>query len=271
MVTLFGGLPPTPQSSFGERVRLQKSMFDMASGTKLNSASDDPAGMAQAIDLDKGLRGLRQANRNTFDAMAVTQTAEGGLQGVTDALTRLRELAVQAASDTLSPEQRGILQTEIDGITQQIDQLAGSTEFNGINLLDGTAGTLQFQVGENASPDDVISFATPEINSAGLGVDTASVATSGDAQALIDAVDNAISQVATEQASIGATTNQLQATADNLQTAIVNTSAGLSQIADTDYGKASSDFASGMVQQQAAISIQVQANAQQMAVLKLLG
>jgi len=271
MVNLFGGLPPIPQSNFGERVRLQKSMTDMASGTKLNSASDNPAGLAVAIDLDKALRGMRQANRNTFDAMAITQTAEGGLQGITDALTRLKELGVQASSDTLNSDQRAIIQTEIDGINEQIGQLANSTEFNGINLLDGSGGTLNFQVGENATPNDVISFDTPAISTASLGIDTASVATSGDAQALLDAVDNAISQVATEQASIGATTNQLQSTADNLQTSIVNTASGLSRIQDTDFGQSSSDLASGLVQQQASISMQVQANAQQAAVLKLLG
>jgi flagellin len=271
MVSLFGGLPPVPTSNLAERVRTQKSLGDLASGKRIDSAADNPAVLALNVDLDAELSGARQASRNTFSALAVARTAEGGMDGINQALVKLKELTVQAGSSTLSADAKAAIQVEFDKTVETLDMLASSTEFNGTPLLDGSAGTLAFQVGTGAGTEDQISLETANLSAAALSLDGASVASVAQAGAAGQAVDQAMEVVAEAQASVGATTNQLEAAVESTQGAIVNTSAGLSQRVDTDMASTSADLASSLVMQEMGISLQVQANATQFSVLQLLG
>ena len=271
MVTLFGGLPPVPSSNLAERVKTQKSLSDLASGKRVDSAADDPAVLALSVDMDAELSSMRQASRNTFSALAVARTAEGGMDGINQALSKLKELSIQAGSSSLSPDALAGVQAEFDKTLETIDKLASSTEFNGTQLLDGSAGTLNFQVGTGAGAEDQISVETQDFSAAALGLAGTGVGSAAQAGLASQAVAAAIAAVAEGQSSGGASINQLEAAAVNTQEAIVNTSAGLSQSVDTDMASASAELASNLVLQELGVSMQVQANATQLSVLQLLG
>ena len=271
MVTLFGGLPPVPSSNHALRVKTQTSLSDLASGKRVDSAADDPAVLALSVDMDAELSSTRQASRNTFSALAVARTAEGGMDGINQALAKLKELSIQAGSSTLSADGLAGVQAEFDKTLETIDTLAATTEFNGTQLLDGSAGTLTFQVGIDGGAADQATLETQDFSSAALGLAGTGVGSVSQAGLASQAVDLALAEVAEAQAAVGATANQLEASAVNLQEAIVNTSSALSQRVDTDVGSSSADLASSLVMQEAGIAMQVQANATQFSVLQLLG
>jgi len=252
--------------------KTEKIMAKIAAGHRMTSAMDDAAGMAVSINLDAELRSLHQAGNNTVQALSMMRTAEGGMNTISDSLSRLSELSIMAGSSTYSESQRGMIQTEIDAITDQINQVAGGTEYNGRPLLDGSQGQLTFQVGTGNSGSDQIVFETPDLTAGTLGIYGASVATPSDAGNLNDSVQGAIDSLNEARASLGATINVAENAATNLATTMENTAASLSQIRDLDMADASTQKASSIIQLKVGIAVAAQGNGIQSSMVdKLLG
>lgn len=252
---------------------LQKSIQRLSSGLRLNSASDDAAGMAVSTGLRAQLGGYQQASRNANDAIAIMNTAEGGLNSISDTLIRMRELSVQAASDGITDTERDYIETEFQDLRGEIDRVSKVTEYNGINLLDGSAGsggTVTFQVGTRNSANDRISATLSDMGSSSLGVKTNSVSTLGGAQTSITTIDTAISTLSTHRSTIGSTINTLDSAVTNLGNTIQNVSSAVSQIRDADIASESASFASSMVLQQAGVAMLAQANQTPNLALRLL-
>jgi flagellin len=245
----------------------------LSSGLRINSAKDDAAGQAIANRMTAQVRGMTQAQRNANDGISLLQTQESGLGEINANLQRIRELAVQASSDTNTTEDRASIKTEIDERIEEIDRIAGGSTFNGINLLNVTGGgTLDIQVGAGTSANDSISVKTLDVTGATLGLETtsASVADATDAKALIDTVDAAIETVDTSRSEIGAKQNRFESTINNLANTITNLSAARSRIEDADYAAEVSNMTRAQILQQAGQSVLAQANQVPQGVLSLL-
>ncbi|RWU09597.1 flagellin FliC [Pseudidiomarina gelatinasegens] len=251
---------------------LQTSMERLSSGLRINSAKDDAAGQAIANRMTAQITGMRQAQRNANDGISMVQTMEGGLNQINDNLQRIRELAVQAASDTNSADDRASIQTEITERVAEIDRIAGGASFNGTNLLDGSAlAPLQIQVGSNTTANDSIQVATVDATSATLGVGALAVTDAASAQAAIDSVDTALSTIDTSRSTLGATLNRFDSVVENLATTSTNLSAARSRIEDADYAVEVSNMTRAQILQQAGTSVLAQANQVPQSVLSLLG
>jgi flagellin len=253
---------------------LNTNISRLSSGLKINSAADDAAGSAVAQGLSAQIGGFEQASRNANDAVAVLATAEGAYNSISDILVRMRELAVQGASDTLTNKERGYLNTEFGDLVTEITRISNVTEYNGITLLDGSAGAsgaMVFQVGTRNTNNDQIGITLTDQDAAALGVDAATVASLAGSQAAITTIDVAIDALATDRATLGATQNQLTIAVDNLATTTENLSGALSGIQDTDIAAESAEFTKNNVLMQAGISMMSQANAVPNLALRLLG
>ena len=265
----------TAQTNMGKTSRMMQSAIGkLSSGLRIQSAADDAAGIAVSENLRAQNRGYQQALRNANDGVNIMQTAESAYQSVSDILVRMRELAVQASSDGLTDNERGYLDTEFNDLVGEIDRISAVTEYNGIKLLDGTAGTggtMTFQVGTRNSTDDRIQSTLNSQDATALGVNGSGVDTLANAQSTIDDIDTALNDLATDRAEIGATINQLTGAVDHLGTTIENISAANSQIRDVDVASESANFAKSQVLQQAAVAMLAQANAQPNLALRLLG
>jgi flagellin len=254
---------------------LNNNISRLSSGLKINSAADDAAGSAVAAGLSAQIGGFEQAAQNANDAVAVLATAEGAYNSISDILVRMRELSVQGASDTLTDTERGYLNTEFGDLISEIDRISDVTEYNGIQLLDGTAGdgagAMVFQVGTRNTANDQIGITLTDQDATALGVNAATVGTLAGSQAAITTIDAAIDLLATDRATLGATQNQLTIAVDNLATTTENLSAALSGIQDTDIAAESAEFTKNNVLMQAGISMMSQANAVPNLALRLLG
>lgn len=251
----------------------QSAMARLASGYRINKASDDAAGLAISENLKAQIRGYRQANRNANDGISLVQVAEGGMSEVSNMLIRLRELSIQAASDTISDNERAYTNIEYQQLKEEVDRTANSTKFNGVSLLAGEGGKYDFQVGNgNNEFEDRISFDTSVGNATtqGLGISELTVANKQGAQESLGSLDEAINRVNGARASYGALQSRLQSTAEYLMVAEENFSAANSRIRDTDMAAESSNLAKSNILQQAATSVLSQANTQQQLALKLL-
>jgi len=222
--------------------------------------------------------GFRQAQRNANDGVSVLQTAESGYQSISDLLVRMRELAVQSANDSVSDTERGYLNTEYQDLIGEINRVSEVTEYNGISLLDGTAGTagtMTFQVGTRNSSNDQITVALASQSTAALNLNSGgaidSVSSLGNAQSAITKIDAAMESLSTDRATLGSTINTLNSAVDNLASTIENYGNSLSQIRDTDMAEESAEFSKNQVMQQAGVAMLSQANAQPNLVLRLLG
>jgi flagellin len=252
---------------------MQKSIERLSSGLRLNSASDDAAGMAVSTGLRAQLGGYQQASRNANDAVAIMNTAEGGLNTVSDTLIRMRELVVQSASDGITDTERGYIETEFDDLVAEINRVSSVTEYNGIKLLDGTAGTsgaVVFQVGTRNTNNDRVNVTLSKMDSSALGISASTVSTLGKAQSAIAQIDAGISVLSSHRATIGSTINTLDGAMTNLGNTIQNVSTAVSQIRDADIAAESASFASSMVLQQAGVSMLAQANQAPNLALRLL-
>jgi len=261
-------------SSVGRDVN--KSIQRLSSGLKINSASDDAAGIAVAEGLRAQLGGFAQASENANDAVAQLATAEGAYNAISDIMIRMRELAVQSASDTLTNKERAYINTEFEDLTNEITRISDVTEYNGISLLTGTSGAasdgaMVYQVGTRNSANDQIKITLKDQDAAALGVDTAAVDNLANAQAAITTIDNAIDQLATDRATLGSTSNELTLAVDNLANTIENLSAARSQIEDADVAAESAEFTKNQVLMQAGVSMLSQANGIPQMSLRLLG
>lgn len=248
---------------WGTKAGLDKSMEKLASGYRINRAGDDAAGLAISENLKAQVRGLKQASRNAQDGISLVQVAEGAMNEVSSVLIRLRELSVQAASDTIGPVERQFLNVEYDQLVSEIDRIAEGTEFNGTQLLAGVGSILDFQVGTRNNPEiDRISFdaSKADANSSALGVNLTSVADKASAQNALAAIDTAIVSVSAMRADFGAIQNRLQSTQNNIQVSVENMSAANSRIRDVDIAEETSEMTKNNILLQAGTSVLAQAN-----------
>lgn len=250
-----------------------KSSEKLSSGLRINRAGDDAAGLAISEKMRGQIRGLNQASRNSQDAISLIQTAEGALNETHSILQRMRELAVQASSDTNTKEDRDQIGKEIAQLQEEIDRIANQTEFNTTKLLDGSASKLTFQIGANNGQN--INVALTKSTASALGVQ-ASVIKIDNTQsasaitAMIAIIDSAINTVSTTRAGLGAYQNRLEHTINNLGTASENLTAAESRIRDVDMAEEMSTFTKNNVLTQAAQAMVAQANSQPQSVLQLL-
>jgi flagellin len=258
---------------WGTKLGLDKSMERLSSGFRINRAGDDAAGLAISENLRAQIRGLKQASRNAQDGISLVQVAEGSMNEISSILIRMRELGVQAASDTVGPTERQFLNVEYDQLTSEIDRIAEGTEFNGTQLLAGVGSILDFQVGTRNNPEiDRISFdaSKADANSAALGVNLSSVADKASAQNALAAVDQAIISVSAMRADFGAIQNRLTSTVSNIQVSVENMSAANSRIKDVDIAEETSEMTKNNILLQAGTSVLAQANQQSNVALSLL-
>lgn len=257
----------------GTKLGLDKSLEKLSSGYRINRAGDDAAGLAISENLKAQIRGLKQASRNAQDGVSLVQVAEGGLNEISSIMIRLRELAVQAASDTIGPVERQFLNVEYDQLVSETDRIASGTEFNGTKLLSGTGSVLDFQVGTRNDPNiDRLSFdaSKADANSAALGINLTSVADKASAQNSLAAIDAAIVSVSAMRADFGAIQNRLQSTIGNIAVSTENLSAANSRIRDVDIAEETAEMTKNNILLQAGTSVLAQANQTSNTALSLL-
>ncbi|AFY00108.1 flagellin N-terminal helical domain-containing protein [Bdellovibrio bacteriovorus] len=255
-------------------INANRSMARLASGMRINQAADDAAGLAISENLKGQIRGLRQANRNANDGISLVQVAEGSLNEVSNMLIRLRELGVQASSDTIGETERKFLDVEYQQLKSEIQRITESTVFNGYELLNGTGGMIDIQVGVNNDAfRDRISFNAGAANASidALGLTAENVGTKESAQLSLGTIDSALTSVNAIRANFGALQNRLQSTSNNLLIADENLSAANSRIRDTDVAAETSEMTRNNILLQAGVSVLGQANQSQQLALKLLG
>lgn len=257
------------------RKMLDQSLERLASGYRINKAADDAAGLAISEKLRSKIRGLQQAQRNANDGISLIQTAEGGMNEVQNMLIRMRELGVQAASDTIGPKERVYLDIEYQALKDEIDRIAYATEFNGTQLLDGTGGILEIQI--NTGGDNILGVDRLEYNSFKadvktnrLGVSELALDTKAGAQHSLTAIENAIDYVSAIRADLGALQNRLGSTINNIGTTVENLSAANSRIKDVDIADESSELTRNQILLQSGTSVLQQANATSRMALQLL-
>ena len=283
---------------------MSKSLERLSSGKRINSASDDAAGLAIASRMTAQIKGLDQATRNANDAISMVQTADGAMAEVSTMLQRMRELTVQAANGTNTTAELSVLNTEFESLEAEIHSISTNTQWNGRNILDGVLGTINFHVGANANQTVSITFAdlntdfgATEASQAGIDgstaadldiftnlnvtaagttsgdetIDLAAQVITGNAQSTtLGYIDTAIARVNNHRATLGAMMNRLEFAADNLTNISTNTSTAKSRIMDTDYAEETSKLAKAQIIQQAAVAVLAQANQNQKLVMSLL-
>lgn len=251
-----------------------KSLEKLSSGKRITKAADDAAGLAIATNLEAQTKGLRQATRNANDGISLVQTAEGGLNEVSNILVRMRELTVQAASDTVGEQERGFLDKEYQQLVQEVDRISESTTFNGAQLLNGEgSGEMDFQVGAFAGDQNKISFDSSESNasSSAIGISGSGIEDKSVALDSIEVIDDAINQVSGQRASLGAVQSRLESTVSNLEVQTINQDAARSVIQDVDVASESASLAASNVVKQAGVSTLAQANALPNQAMRLIG
>ena len=260
---------------------MSQSMERLSTGQRINSASDDAAGLAISSKMTSQIRGLDQAVRNGNDAISMVQTADGAMVEVTNMLQRMRELAVQSASDTNTSTDRTALNTEFTALTAQIEATMDNTQWNGQDLLDGDSASLSFQVGANASQTITVTTLA-DMQTAGTAFSSlANTATQTTLATLvitdgtkaansIKGIDSALAVVNTKRAELGSTVNRLEYAVDNLANVSQNAAGSRSRIQDADYATESTELARTQIIQQAGTAMLAQANQQAESVLALL-
>ena len=250
-----------------------RSMERLASGSKVNRSSDDAAGLAVSEKIRADIRGLKQVDRNAQDGISLTQVAEGSLSQISGMLIRLRELGVQAASDTINDENRKLLGREYTQVLEEIDRIANSTEFNGTKLLNGSGKSMDFQIDTRNQPSvDRITFdpSAADMGTISLGINDSSVDDKQSAQVSLDMIDQAMSSVSDVRATLGSIQSRLNTTTENIHNNLESLSVANSRIKDTDIAEESSVLAKNNMMLQAGTSILAQANQQPGQALSLL-
>lgn len=272
----------TNKSSLNAQKNLQRTektlggaMSRLSSGMRITKAADDAAGLSISERLKAQVRGFGQAQRNANDGVSLLQTAEGALGEIGDMLTRMRELAVQSANGTLGSDERSSLNDEFGALRSEINRIAAATEFNGIQLIDGSLSAgAAMQVGiQNVAINDRISISLTDSDAIAIGLSAPVVLTTATtSQTAIAAIDAAIQAVANQRGDIGAVQNRLTTTVNNLQTMQENISAANSRINDADVATESASFARTQILMQAGLSVLSQANQlPQMALMLIAG
>lgn len=253
---------------------LDSNLRKLSSGERITRAGDDAAGLAISEKLKGHIRGLRQAKRNSDDGISLIQTAEGGLNEISSIIIRLRELAVQAASDTVGDTERGFSNIEFENLKEEIQRIAESSDFNGRKLLNGQGGLVEIQVGIHNDPtNDRIKYdsTTTDATLATLGLNLETINNKEGAQMSLTKLDDALTRVNGTRANLGALQNRLQSTSNNIAITEENFSAANSRIRDVDVASETADMTKNNILAQAGVSVLSQANASSNFALKLLG
>ncbi len=263
----------TQRNLVNSQRNIQNSMAQLSSGSRINKSADDAAGLAISENMKAQLRSSVQARRNANDGISLVQTAEGGLNEIANITTRLRELGIQASSDTIGDKERGFVDVEVQHLKGEIDRIANTASWNSTKLLDGSTPVFDFQVGLYSSIDDRITFDSAKnvATTQALGLADLDYTTKEGARFALSALDEAQSEVSGMRANIGAVQNRLTSTVDTLAVTEENLAAANSRIRDTDIAATSSEMARNSVLLQAGTATLVQANQMSQLALKLLG
>lgn len=258
----------------GNQRIMDKAMSQLSSGSRITKAADDAAGMSISEGMKSQIRSYKQALRNTNDGVSLLQVAEGGLGEISNIFTRMRELGIQAASDTVGDNERQFINQELGQLMKEVDRIAMSTKYGSTNLLDGSGGTYDFQVGiEGSGESDVISFDSSMSNAtaSNLGVSGVDYSSKEGAKDALSIVDEAQRTVNGFRANVGALQNRLNSTIENLGTQIENLSAANSRIRDTDVAESTAEFTKSNILLNASTNVLSQANEVPKQALRLLG
>jgi len=262
------------QRSLSETRRSQAKTFaQLSSGSRINKAGDDAAGLAISEKLKAHIRGTRQAHRNAGDGVSLVQTAEGGLSEVHNILIRLRELSVQSASDTLSESERSFSNMEFQELKKEVERIADSTSFNDKSLLNGEGDQMEFQIGiYNNETQDRIRYNPQDtsVKADNIGIDGLDVSTKVSSQNNLIVLDKAMDKVSQNRANLGALQNRLQAAMRGLEVKGENLSAANSRIRDTDIAEASAQLAKDNILSASSTSVLAQANQSSAGALNLI-
>ena len=264
------------QAALAKNAReLNSAMTELSTGKRINSAADDASGLAMSNRMTSQINGLGAAVRNANDAISMVNTAEGALEEITDMLQRMRELAVSAKNGTATDADRDYLDAEYQKLIAEIDRVADNTQWNGGNIIDGTAGssgTVTYQIGANSSHTIDVAFGNMTNTTGGsmAGMSTGDVDTATAAGTAITALDTAIAAVSNQRAVFGAASNQLEHAVNNLTNVKINAEASRSRILDTDYAESTAELARTQIIQQAGTAMLAQANQLPQTVLALL-
>jgi len=268
--TNYGGIFAAKASSQSQ-ASVDSAMEKLSTGKRINFARDDAAGQAIATRLTAEIDGLAMASRNAADAQSMLDTAEGALTETHTILLRMRELAVQSANGTLTDNDRDHTDAEFQQLEEEIKRISDNTKWAGQGLIDGTAASgISFQIGEGASQTITVSIADMAASAAGLALHDDSLQTASDAQTAIGALDTAISNVSTQRGVLGAASNRLTSTMNNLDQVNVNLTASKGRIEDADFAAETGNLAKNQILQQAATAMVAQANASKSTVMTLL-
>lgn len=252
----------------------EESYAKLSSGQRITKAADDAAGLAISEKLKAEIRSSHQAGRNANDGISLVQIAEGGLSESSSILTRMRELAMQSANDTLTDSDRSNAEMEYQSLKVELDRISRATEFNGRKILDGSGPKLDFQVGVGShSTDDIISLNAKNINSgsSALGISGVTISSKTSAQDSLSKLDSAINKINLQRSQLGSVQNRLNTSANNLSIYTENMSSANSRIRDVDYADETAKQARNSIIASAGSAVQVQANSLGQPALKLLG
>jgi flagellin len=255
-----------------QQKRMEHATQALASGSRIVQAADDAAGLAISESLKGQIRGIGQARNNAFNAGSLIQVSEGGLNEINNILIRIRELGIQAASDTIGDKERGFLNEEAQQLIQESDRIAKTTRFGDKLLLDGSGGEQEYHVGAFSGEENVIKYSlSTDARASELGIDSISVNDKSSARDALSTVDQALDKIGTMRANFGSIQSRLNTTVSNLDIQHENLSAANSRIRDTDVAHESSEIASAQILQQSAVSVLAQANQFPGVALKLIG
>jgi flagellin len=251
--------------------RLAGNFRRLSTGLRISTAADDAAGLAISERLRSQVRSMEQAKRNANDGISMVQTAEGALNEVNAILTRLRELAIQAANGSVSNQDKNTLNQEFTSLISEINRIGSSTEFNGVKLLDGSSSAVSFQVGAGTNTGiDTLSVSLSATLSTSLSLNSLDIGSGGSTSTAITNIDTAINTVSSLRGTLGAIQNRLGSTINNLAITVENLSAAESRIRDVDVAYETSQLTRNSILQQSSIAVLSQANAQPQAALRLL-
>ncbi len=253
---------------------IAKSYAQLASGSRITKAADDAAGLAISENLKSQIRSFSQASRNANDGISMLQVAEGGLGEVSNILTRLRELGIQAASDTVGDKERGFMDKEVQQLKSEVQRISKTTRFGATNLLDGSGSKFDIQVGINNDDfEDRISFDPSELNvqTGNLNIESLDFKSKDGAKEALAVLDNASTMVSSFRSNIGALQNRFESTVSNLGSQHENLSAANSRIRDADIAQSTSESTRNNILLNASTSVLAQANNNPQLALKLIG
>jgi flagellin len=249
-------------------ISLAMSLERLSTGKRINSAKDDAAGMAIASKMTSQIKGMTVAIRNANDGISLAQTADSAMGEISNLVQRLRELSVQSANGTMSTDDRTSIQTEATELLAQIDDIAANTSFNGVNLLDGSQGTVSIQSG--ASAGQTINITLASADTTALAIGGIDMTTQAGATAALTTLDTAITTINENRAGLGASQNRLESAINNLQSTMTNLTEARSRIEDVDFSAETTALAKAQILNQASTAMLAQANQSQQGVLKLI-